>query len=176
MIVFILGFLSLYTSSSWTLVRGINIALIFSMYWIIYTKKQIYIIFCILGLINFGGFINYYKNDMVGLRISKNEYLDKYNNNKELLSKYVEISENKSKWDNTVIIYQDTELYVPALPIGAGVNGMFDYKNSTPDKAGYVLISKDFKDYINITINKNLYYIIYEDSDIILYERLKSYT
>lgn len=164
LVIFVIGFASLYTTSLWTYIRGINVAFVFVTFIfalsveIKYFKKFIFI--SLTGILPF--FIYFYSN--VDLRINSNQDLEKY---ESVFSDYIDIEENENYWSNTVAIYGELSNVFLSLPHGAGMNYMLN--NQTNENAKYVVINfKSNIDYETILNNhiENNHDLLYKDENL----------
>lgn len=125
-----------------------------------------------LGIIGWGIFLGYYKTDVIPYRISSEEYIRQVVRDEEILARYIDVSKENSEWENTVVVYNNSEMLVAALPAGVGINTVMDYRNEAAQKSQYLLMSKQFEDYENIKIDRNVYGVLYEDDRMLLYGKM----
>ena len=129
--IFILAFLALYsTKSSWTYMRGLNVALVFSLYLVCmidWPKLQLVLFgFAFMLFLPFSMAI---RDDMTMRYLHRNQYGGGY----DLFKKYSAVfssklvpCESKNGWDNTVACYGRSYNIGCAFPAGVSWNYIMD--------------------------------------------------
>lgn len=172
MLIFLGAFVCLYsTQSGWTLIRGINIALLFFVY-NISTSKNLKCKYLILGLF-FSGilcFQGYFFGDFLEQRKYNQTWEREYIVREQKYRDNLVISSVKSKWDNTVALYGDLDATILGMPSGVGINAITDDKIITC--AGYSAVQKEKSNYKTIvaSLKSKGYHLLFEDEKIILLE------
>jgi len=137
LIAWLAAFVVLYDTSSWTLVRGLNVALVFSLYLLAMTDvkamKKIMVI-ALAGLVPF--LLTFEETSIHG----RND-TGRTNLSKEFGELIVLDEESEDPWENTVAYYGAYQKHGFDLPIGTGVNLML--YGGVNEKAKYAIIEDD---------------------------------
>lgn len=129
--VFVIAFLALYsTRSSWTYIRGLNVAFVFSMYLVCMLKwPKLHLALFGLVFMQFLPFATVIKGDMA-LRYSERSV---YGGGYEFLKRYSDVFsaklvpvQSKDPWDNTVACYGRPTNHGCAFPAGISWNYIMD--------------------------------------------------
>lgn len=175
MAVFFFGFVILYTTSVWTFIRGCNIGLIFLVYLLTLNKGSVSIkMFVLYSIVGFFSFISIVTNT-INTRINPQNFGGTENYieiEKTILSDYIDIQKQYSRWENTIAVYGElTNLYL-AMPEGAGMNYMLN--NQVNIKSKYAAVVKNNEEtqqrVASLLIENNTYKIIYEDKFFIIFQ------
>ncbi len=168
LLIFIGGFLSLYTTkSSWNYIRGLNVALVFSMYIVCLLEwpKITCILFCI-AFMQFLPFITMLREG-TWLRLRPQSW---YGGGYEMFERYstvfsdkMQVSQTADNWENTYALYGRIYNFYCMVPAGLGQNNIF---NGQPvSNPRYIITDKTTK------LEFNEYRNIYEDETISIYEK-----
>ena len=167
--IFVLAFLALYsTGASWTYMRGLNVALVFSLYLlcILDWPKLHPALFCLM-LMQFFPFANAI-GDNVAARYSEMsaygggyKFLEKYST---VFSEKLAISQSKEPWDNTIACYGRPSNLGCAFPAGLSWNYIMD--GHAVSKPRYIVTGRDMQSFGG-------YRKTYEDNLICIFERIR---
>ena len=135
MTAFMAAFIVLYSTYYWILVRGINIALVFTLYLLCMKEKPAEIMtiaaVSVLGVIPFMLVAN---NTFIYGRTMEENASD-YS---EVFSQYIHVSEGSDPWENTIACYGDETRECLGLPVGMSINSMMNKKSN--QNARYAMI------------------------------------
>ena len=167
---FLTAFVTLYSTSPWKLIRGLNVGLTFAIFLLClcYSNKAIsfFIVLSLLGLFSFSLVSS---TLFVTLdRYASNAFKNNLESERLILIDLIPISEKNTRWENTVAIY-DTNYshFFLSLPIGVGHNYMMNFTSKSEAKYTIVQKNETFSDLIiSFKENKKL---IYENDQIFLF-------
>lgn len=182
--IFFFMYMTLYTIVPDTFMRGTEIAVVFSLVFMMLTEKgwvaktlivcnAIGLLFLPLNLKNFQGEERYYTKE------ERNEWKELSDNFKNVLT----INEEGSRYDNMIMMYTMEPRAIASVPAGLGVN--FALSGEYIDcEAGYLLFTKhnerradwietDYKAICDSHKEKidALYEMVYEDSEYVIYKK-----
>ncbi len=165
---FIAGFFTLYsTKSSWTYIRGLNVALVFSLYTIcaLDWHKTSHTLLCI-AIMQFLPFVPLLRNS-VGMRL---QTPNRFGGGKELFDKYttvfaehMPVSHSANPWENTYAMYGKIFNFYAAMPTGITPNTIMSRQPVTKPK--YAVMDKETK------VQLDGYVKTYSDELIDIYEK-----
>lgn len=167
--VFVISFLALYsTRSSWTYIRGLNVALVFSMYLVCMLDwPKLHLALFGLAFVQFFPFLTVIRGDMA-LRYSERNI---YGGGYAFLKKYSAVfsarlvpSQSKDPWDNTVACYGKPTNHGCAFPAGISWNYIMDGHAVTQPK--YIVTGRDRPTFSG-------YRRTYADDQIFIFERIQ---
>ena len=192
---FLFMYVTVYSLDHFTLLRGMGMVLLFSVYLLVFTHNQkirtgllllygVGILFLIPNL-----------NDFMEDRYQTKAVADEWGNLAEsfdgvmTLTKSTDMERSDSnRWSNTVAIFTLEPKVVAAIPAGFGIN-MIRLSDVFPEDAGYLIFSirpekelrsdwleHDFtviQDQYGAWLEEH-YHVIYEDDNYVMYERNNS--
>lgn len=169
MLIFILWFILLYLTKLDIFVRGINVALVFSMYLLSLQKdkKTVIISICIMSFLIIPATV--FISTQINLR---NDDYKFYEQKKETLTSVMEVDQNNLGWENTVAVYGEYTRDYLSLPDGMATNGIL--RNDFPiEKSKYAAICKK-----NAVLQKQItdmllgfdYFVLYEDDRLVIFK------
>ena len=167
--VFVIAFLALYsTRSSWTYIRGLNVAFVFSMYLVCMLDwPKLHLALFGLIFMQLFPFTTVIKGDMAFRYSESNMYGGGY----EFIKKYSAIcsaklvpSQSEDPWDNTVACYGRPSNLGCAFPAGISWNSIMD--RHPVSKPRYIVSGRDRSAF-------NGYRKTYEDDIICIFERIR---
>lgn len=145
LLAFVGGFLALYsTKSSWTYVRGLNVALVFSMYIICMLdwRKITPILFC-LAFMQLFPFVSVMRGDTSIRRQPSSWYgggYEMFQKYSSVFSKKMHLSPTADNWENTYAQYGRLYNFYSMAPAGFGQNCIFN--NRPVSKPRYIIAGK----------------------------------
>lgn len=165
---FLISHITFYSPGP-VLIRGLNVALSFSIFLCsLSNNKKLMKSFIIMSLL---GFLPCYTmfNQYCNGRFIDKSYKEEFQTKKENLQKIIEVSPDKTRWENTVAVYYDFIDVTLSIPSGAGLQFMFQPKSTD---AKYAFINKPISDENLFTLKNILlndgYYFIYEDDNCLI--------
>lgn len=171
--VFVVAFLALYsTASTWTYMRGLNVALVFSLYLVcMFDWPKLHLVLFGFIFMQFFPFATAIRNDMATRYTARNGYggghelFDKYT---KVFSTWLVPSDSEDPWDNTVASYGRCYNFGCAYPAGLSWNYIMD--GHAVSKPRYIVTDSrrnwNFKDYKKT----------YSDDLIFIFEKIKGGT
>ena len=142
---FLLGYCALYTGGAATLCRGINTGFLMVLCYAVICpgneQESVYVgsinsfvIACtVLGFSCIWSF----HNQIIDERVKASTYYSLIKEEASLLNQVIDISPEKSEWENTIAYYGEENVLYLAMPTGAGLNYMIDGKPC--EQSGYAV-------------------------------------
>lgn len=184
---FYLMYMTLYSIEPFTFVRGTQIVVVFSLWFLSLIKKKVffYVVLCAqaVSLLFLPANMDYFMED----RYQSAETLAEWDALAEDFGEVMVLDEKAGPWANTVAMYTMEPKAICALPGGFGVNFMMQ-DGVFAQEAGYVLCSKALPDELNGEwleksyetireqfgeILQNEYHVLYESDEYILFQKKK---
>lgn len=173
---FLGGYCALYTGEAATLCRGLNTGIVFMLFFLLAEERQIGVeifvflmLFC--GISSWG----YYMDRIEEKNLAYAQSADYILKERERISEIMDISPDKSIWDNTVAHYGSVTNVYLEFPAGTGTNYMIDGEMNT--LAGWAAVSKcdGEESYQNMVqkLSENNHKIVYENNDLVILKRIK---
>lgn len=177
LLVFILGHLVLYNDVQPTLIRGINTAVCGAAFMsVLMTDKRIAHFF-LIGSLLWGAQFLIWMNDSLDKEYMcySEEQLTELEEQRTLLSSYIQLSETAEPWENTIALYYIGGGNALALPIGIGENSMISVEVN--EKAKYALIGNGADEEMRKSqeemLLENNHRVLVDTDDFVLMENMK---
>ena len=174
---FVGGHIVLYNTTSWTFVRGLNVAVVLCVYAICYgSRRRDYLITSMMMLIGWLLVSSYAYEAIVTMRRVPDPETRQYlETTREDLGEIVIPDENVDPWENTVATYQVSGAYISlVLPTGIANNAMVTSK-IFDDHAKYAAVGKGAgEEYLNNLLpilEQNGYILLYENERLLFFGR-----
>lgn len=140
-VAFLTAFVLLYDTVTPTLVRGINVGLVYTLFLICMSDKGTTIKrYTIVMLLTLVPFLMFLRGDVI--RNHKVPELEK--DYQQIFAEHIDIDEEKNPWENTVALYGVDGREIMLLPVGVGINNMISWQPN--EQARYVLYMIDTTD------------------------------
>ena len=168
MLTFVVAFFILYsTKLPWTFIRGLNVALVFSMYIVcMFNWRKLNLFLISIAFMQFFPFVAM-SRDYIKTRYQPR---NRYGGNYELFEKYasvfssnMHISETENKWDNTYALFGTMYNFYCMMPSGFGWNYMIHPRSVS--KPRYVITDHKVKVSLRGYLKK------YQDDIISIFEK-----
>jgi len=163
--IFLLGFFILYSVERWTLVRGINVALIFVIYIQAVSNQNTIdfkkvVSFACLGILPMAMF---WTSSTIPNRMSE-EKIEMLNDYKNIFDRYIQVDSKNESWENSIAMYGSPEnLLSGAFPAGIGLNYMINNDiNNINAKYAVVFHNEELAN----EIERNNYTKVYSDDKV----------
>lgn len=185
MALFLGAFITVYSLEAFTFFRSLGIVVLFSMYLLLMTENRwvfpVLLVFYGLGMC----FLPANSKDFNAERYPQAETVAEWDALAERMENAIEVKADSEPWENTVAVFTLEPKVLASMPAGSGVNMML-YSDEIPEKAGYLLFSKEREnrrpdwlehDYEAIyAANEEMltgqYVIVYEDESYVVYHKL----
>ncbi len=133
---FLLGYCALYTGEPATLCRGINTGFLMVLCYVVICpgneKESVYFgninLFVIVCTVLGFSCIWSFHNQIIDERVKASTFYPRIEEEANLLNRVINISPEKSEWENTIAYYGQEDVLYLAMPTGAGLNYMIDGK------------------------------------------------
>ncbi len=163
---FLIGYCLLYTGSNWTLCRGINTGFtLFLLLLCLHKELQLKKIIILLTLVSTMSNYSYFSS-LLTEREASAAKLEPLETERKNISKVLTLNPEGTEWENTIACYGDSGVSILYLPVGMGLNSIFDGQSNK--EAKYVLVTQGSREAILQKLLSGNHEIIYENKEFLL--------